>query len=117
MSVIFYLANRLYFRIRMFLKHWYKDGSKNFFHALVNFLEHLDRFFAIEITFKHIFEPLYQDRSFIGHIMGFLFRTARIILAAIVYSTVVLVFAVLYLAWLAVPLFIVFKIIKSYGVL
>jgi len=101
----------------MFFKHWYKDGSKKFFHALIGFLEYLDRFFAIEITFKHIFEPLYQDKSLIGYVMGFLFRIIRIALALIVYLTVVLIFVALYLIWLAIPLFIVFKIIKSYGIL
>ncbi len=117
MSVINYLINRLFFRIRMLFKHWYKDGSKIFFHTLIGFLEYLDRFFAIEITFKHIFEPLYQDKSFIGYVMGFLFRITRIILALIVYSIVVLFFVFLYLIWLAIPPFIVFKIIKSYGIL
>lgn len=117
MSVFIYLINRLFFRIRMLFKHWYKDGSKKFFHTLIGFLEYLDRFFAIEITFKHIFEPLYQDKSFIGYIMGFLLRIMRIISALIVYSMVVSVFVVLYLIWLAIPLFIVFKIIESYGIL
>jgi hypothetical protein len=117
MSAIIYLINRFFFRIWMFLKHWYKDGSKKFFHTLVSFLEYLDRFFAIEITFKNIFAPLYQDRSFIGYIMGFLLRTMRVFLALIVYSMVVSAFAVLYLTWLAIPFFIVFKIFESYGIL
>lgn len=117
MSVVIYLINRFFFRIWMFFKHWYKDGSKKFFHTLVGLLEYFDRFFAIEITFRHIFEPLYQDKSLIGYVMGFLFRMARIILASIVYLAVVLVFVVLYLVWLAIPPFIVFKIVKSYGIL
>lgn len=114
MSAFIYLITRFFSRIRMFLKHWYFDSYKKTFHLLVNFLEYLDKFFAIEINFRHIFEPLYRDRSVMGYVIGFLFRTIRIILALIIYLAVVFVAIFLYLIWLAIPPFAIYKIIQTY---
>jgi hypothetical protein len=65
---------------------------------------------AFKITLKHLFEPLYQDRSFIGYVLGFIFRSGRLIAGALFYFILLAFAAAVYLIWLAVPVFIIFKI-------
>ena len=62
-----------------------------------------DESFAIKITLRHFFEPLYKDYSIIGRILGVIFRTGRIILGGIVYLLIAIIFAVAYIIWLGIP--------------
>ena len=66
-------------------------------------LEAADQTFAIRITLRHFFEPLYKDYSIIGRILGVIFRTGRVIVGGVVYLLITIMFAVVYLVWLAIP--------------
>ncbi|PIU99174.1 hypothetical protein COS59_01170 [Candidatus Wolfebacteria bacterium CG03_land_8_20_14_0_80_36_15] len=109
-KALIYILNRFFSQIADFFKHWYVDGSYFFGQTLISALENLDRFFAFKITLKHLFQPLYQDRTFIGYTLGFFFRAIRIFLGFIVYAIAISLAIVIYLAWLATPLFIIWKI-------
>ena len=76
---LFYLIKQFFFRIFSFLRHWYIDGFVFVWHKLLGALERLDRFFAIKITMRHWLEPLYQDKTVLGYILGFIFRTLRVL--------------------------------------
>jgi len=77
-------------------------------------MESLDRRLAFKTTLKYIFHPLYQDRSFIGYVLGFFFRIARLIVGAAVYAVIIAVSVALYLLWAAAPLCAIFKIISGF---
>ncbi len=62
-----------------------------------------DRSFALAITLRHFFEPLYKDYSIIGRILGIVFRSARIVIGGVFYLVLAFVFAIVYLIWLAIP--------------
>lgn len=105
-----YLLNRAGYRVAEFFRHWYWSS---FFIAsgwMVRLLERLDRFFALRITFKYLFRPLYQDYSLIGYVWGFIFRSLRVLTGGIIYAALILLFLALYLIWLAAPFFIIYKI-------
>ena len=70
-----------------------------------------DRSFAVAITLRHFFEPLYKDYSIIGRILGIVFRSARVAIGAMFYLILALVFVVAYLIWLAIPAVIISLII------
>lgn len=110
-SVLVYLGNRFFYRFREFLRHWYKDGFFFFSRRLIDFLERLDRYFALRITFRHLFKPLYQNYTFIGYFLGFLFRSARLIAAGLIYGLLILIGLAFYLFWAFIPLGIIYKII------
>ncbi len=110
-SGLIYLVNRFFYRIGEFFRHWYKDGFFFFFRGLINFLEQLDRYFALRVTFRYLFQPLYQNYTFIGYVLGFIFRSIRVSIAGLVYLLVILIWLVFYLFWAFIPLGIIYKII------
>ncbi|TSC96122.1 MAG: Uncharacterized protein Athens071426_496 [Parcubacteria group bacterium Athens0714_26] len=110
---VVYLFSRFLHRIIDFTRHWYVDGLLNFMDWTYGLLERFDRFFAFKINVKKWTEPIYQDYSFIGRILGIIFRTVRIFMALIFYAIFILAVAVVFLAWSAVPIFVVYKIINN----
>lgn len=79
-------------------------------HAVVTFLERLDRFFAFKITLRHFGEPLYQDRTILGYALGFFFRIGRIFIGSLVYFFVIVLAVLLYVLWCLAPIYILIKI-------
>lgn len=98
-----YLAGRFAYRIGDFLRHWYVDGFRRFSHATVSVLEVLDRRFALLVTLRHFFVPLYQDYTLIGYIMGIFFRFWRVCIALIMYAVIIVVGAAAYAMWALIP--------------
>ncbi|HUZ92479.1 MAG TPA: hypothetical protein VNG29_00580 [Candidatus Paceibacterota bacterium] len=98
-----YLIYRFAYRVGDFFHHWYYDGSRNFFHGFISFLESLDRTFAVRLTLKFLFHPLYKDYTIVGRILGFIFRSGRILIGVVVYAFFAVIFFAIYLAWLLVP--------------
>lgn len=113
MTAISYLFSRFFYRIYEFLEHWYLGSFKISSHFFISLLESLDRTFAFKITLKNIFEPLYGDRSFLGYILGFFFRSSRIIIGGIIYLIIIILAVAIYLAWLIIPIFIVLQILQN----
>jgi exosome complex RNA-binding protein Rrp4 len=110
---VVYLANRFVYRIFDFFHHWYVDGSRMFGRKFIGALMELDKTFAVRVTLKHFFEPLYKDYTVIGRIMGAIFRTFRVLIGAVVYAVIAVVAVALYVAWISIPLFVAWKIIKG----
>jgi hypothetical protein len=75
----------------------------------MNKFEQIDYVFALKITLRNIFKPLYKDYSFIGHILGFIFRLTRIILSSLIYTVLFIIAAAIYLLWLFLPLILILK--------
>ncbi len=109
-SIVIYLFSAIVNRIACFIKDWYPNTFFKFWNFLLNTLKKLDKTFAIKITIRHWLKPLYQDATIIGYILGFVFRTIRIILAVLIYLTIFIIVMFLYLIWAAVPIFLIIKI-------
>jgi hypothetical protein len=99
-----YLIQRFFYHIFDFFHHWYVDGSRAIANKYILTLEAADQSFAVKITLRHFFEPLYKDYSVIGRILGFIFRTGRIIIGGIVYLLISAAFAIVYVVWLGIPI-------------
>lgn len=98
-----YLIQRFFYHIVDFFHHWYVDGSRVIGNQFMVTLQAIDQAFAIKITLRYFFQPLYKDYSVIGRILGVIFRTGRIILGGIVYILITICSAIVYLIWLAIP--------------
>jgi hypothetical protein len=109
---IVYLAWRLLYRFLDFFHHWYIDGSHAIGRRFMATLTAADRSFAVAITLRHFFEPLYKDYSIIGRIMGIIFRAIRVVIGAVYYLILALAFAAVYFVWLAIPATIIFYAAK-----
>lgn len=104
-----YLAQRFFYRIAEFFRHWYVKSVKIYSNFVLNQLERIDYYFAWKITLKNLFQPLYKDYSVIGYILGFVFRSMRFLVATFVYGAVFAVAAAFYILWLLLPIFLVYK--------
>lgn len=113
MKALIYLLSHFFYRLTDFFKHWYFDSFRFYSHFVISLLEKLDRRIALEITLRHLFRPLYQDEGVIGYILGFVFRTIRLILGIILYSILLTIALFFYLIWSAIPIYLVYKIIKA----
>jgi hypothetical protein len=108
---VVYLARRFFYRFLDFFHHWYVDGSRVIGRHFMATLTAADQSFAVAITLRHFFEPLYKDYSVIGRILGFVFRTIRVIIGGVLYIILALVYALVYLVWIGTPAFIIALII------
>lgn len=72
-----------------------------------------DQRFALAITLRHFFEPLYKDYSIIGRILGIVFRSVRVLIGGACYLILALAFAAVYLIWLAIPAVILIYAAKN----
>lgn len=99
-----YLIHRLWYRIRIFFHHWYIDGTYFFGHLWLAVFFSLERFFALRITLAHFFEPLYQDYSIVGQIIGPIFRLGRVVTGLVVYFFIASFFLFFYILWLTIPI-------------
>jgi hypothetical protein len=110
-----YLAYQFVYRIRTFIYNWYFGGLLFGLHHTMNIILRLDRTFAWRITLRHMFEPLYQDHSLLGHILGFIFRILRLSFGGILYGVVIVFVVALYFLWASIPIFLLYStIFKSY---
>lgn len=106
----YYIFQRILRRFTEFFRHWYVRSFILWTHGILTLLENLDQTFAVAITWRHFGEPLYQDRSIVGHILGFIFRSARIAIGGVIYVVIIILAAALYIGWCAVLPFIIYKI-------
>lgn len=98
-----YLVERLLYRIVEFLRHWYVRSARIYSNFILTKFERLDRRLALVVTLKNLFQPLYKDYTIIGYIIGFIFRSIRLIVASVVYLVFFSIAAVIYLIWLVIP--------------
>ena len=103
-----YLVNRFFYRIFDFGRDWYIGSFLYIGRHTINFLESLDQIFAWRITLKNLFQPLYQDHTIVGHTLGFIFRSLRMIIGGIIYLFIFIIAAAIYLAWIAIPIYVVY---------
>ncbi len=111
--VIVYLFQRLWYQVRLFVYDWYVGGFRAVVGRAMAILAVFDRFWALKITLRYWTKPLYQDQSFLGHALGFVFRTTRLLCGGLLYAVILAVAFCLYAAWAAVPLFIAIKAIHG----
>lgn len=112
MNLLLYLIGGFFYRILEFFEHWYVRSFRIYSHSAISILEKLDRTLAWKITLVNLSQPLYQDRSAIGYILGFIFRLLRLLIGAVVYSLVIAVIVIIYAIWLAIPVYLAYQIVR-----
>lgn len=108
-----YIAVRFAERFLSFFDHWYRGGTHFFWARTMGILTGLDGTFAVVLTVRHLFEPLYQDRTFIGYVLGFIFRVLRVALGLLTYLIVAAAALVLYIGWILLPAFSLYKVLEG----
>ncbi len=110
--VLIYLFSRFVYRIKEFSRHWYIKSFFIYSHFIVSLLEKIDGVFAFKITLRNLFRPLYGDYSVLGYILGFIFRSGRLIVGGTAHLLIIVMAIILYFIWLAAPIYIIYRIIN-----
>lgn len=105
---LLYLGHRALYRLRRFLADWYGGGFLFTWHLVRGLLADLDRTLAFRITIQNLFQPLYQDFTVLGYILGFIFRVLRVAIGLLLYPIVVGLGALGYLLWASAPILILY---------
>ncbi len=92
-----------------FFRHWYAGGFRFFSRTFISLLSNLDRSLAFRVSAKNLFKPMYQDRSAMGYVMGFLFRSIRMAVALVLYVAIGAAFMAAYAVWASVPPYLIAK--------
>ena len=114
-TFLIFVLNRFVFRISEFIRRWYLESAKIYSHFIISLLENLDKTFALKITWRHFTEPLYQDRTVVGYVLGFIFRFFRLLVGAIIYGVLIFLAVIIFICWALLPFFIILKI-TGYGI-
>lgn len=102
-----YILAQLGNRILMFFYNWYIASFFAFSDFFTSVFEALDQTWALRVTARYLFRPLYQDRTIVGFVLGFIFRLGRLIIGSMLYGGVFIVGVSLYLAFAAIPVLII----------
>ena len=84
-----------------------------YWHFVFDQLEAVDRVFALKINVRRWLQPLYGDYTFLGHVLGFIFRTIRIIMGVIVHGIMIVFALLVYFTWIILPLILVYGAITG----
>ncbi|MFZ5392029.1 MAG: hypothetical protein ACOZAR_02430 [Patescibacteria group bacterium] len=95
----------------IFLNWYYRTLTVGLAGIFLDIFSTISQSFAISIMAKHIFEPLYQDYTYAGRVIGFFIRSGRIILGLIVEFIFLLIIGLIMILWVLLPLIIIGKII------
>jgi hypothetical protein len=63
----------------------------------------MDRTFAVRVTVRHFFEPLWGDYSPVGRIIGPIFRACRVLIGGVAYIVIAAIWVIILLAWYSIP--------------
>ncbi len=90
---------------------WYSVGLFKKARSLWFFLKYKEKNLGLFIWLKNIFVPMYGQRDFSGRIISFFIRFFQIIFRGLVLFFWLLGVIFMLLAWIALPVFLVFALI------
>ncbi|MDD5098928.1 MAG: hypothetical protein PHP35_01120 [Candidatus Colwellbacteria bacterium] len=108
--MLLYLVQKAWFVFADSVRHWYAGGFYFFSSRAIGILRFIDRFFAVRINFFHIFQPLYQDRTFLGYFFGFFTRLFKVVSGGVVLAAATVLAAAVYVVWALIPVYLIIKI-------
>ncbi len=108
-EVVSYLISRIPVAIYQFFYDWYVRAFYAFWRRVYVIFKSWDRFIAFRPTLRHWFQPLFQDYTTLGYILGFIFRTSRVVIGGAGMLVIFSVSAAIYFIWASIPIYIGFK--------
>lgn len=89
--------------INQFFWFWYVQSSKDFWNREINFMKGIERDIGVMINLKLIFQPIFGDYSYMGRIIGPIFRLGRVSVGAAIICVSIFVVILIYLIWIILP--------------
>ena len=86
-----------------FFSFWYLTSSKSFWHKEIDFIKGIERDIGVFINMKLIFQPIFGDYSYMGRVIGPVFRMSRVFIGLVIVFASIAVVIVVYLVWIVLP--------------
>ncbi|MCK5490841.1 MAG: hypothetical protein KAI67_03285 [Candidatus Pacebacteria bacterium] len=86
-----------------FLYIWYVSSSRDFWHKEIGFAKGIENEMGAFINLKLLFQPIYGDYSYIGRVIGPIFRFGRVLVGFFMMLISIVVVVVIYLIWIILP--------------
>ena len=86
-----------------FFHFWYVQSSKDFWNREVAFLKQIEKDLGVVINLKLIFQPIFGDYSYMGRIIGPVFRLGRVLIGFIIMVASIFAVVAIYLIWIILP--------------
>lgn len=90
---------------------WYTRGVFKLLLNIKNFLVDMWQTLAVAVWLRNLFVPMYGQRDFAGFMISFFVRLLQIILRTIFFLVLIIVCLAVVVAWLLLPLFLIYQII------
>lgn len=87
-----------------FFSFWYLTSSKNFWQKEVSFIKGIENDIGLLINLRLMFQPIFGDYSYMGRVIGPIFRTGRILFGFIFILLSLVFMVIMYLIWIILPL-------------
>lgn len=92
---------------------WYGPGAVQAARGCFGIVARAARSFGVHIWLKNLFRPMFAQRDIPGRIISFVFRLLTIIFYSVVLALLLVLAVTLFLAWLALPIFLVYEFIRQ----
>ena len=86
-----------------FLYVWYVKSSRDFWHKEIDFVEGIENDMGVFINLKLLLQPIYGDYSYMGRVIGPIFRLGRVIVGFSIMLISSIVVTVIYVIWIILP--------------
>jgi hypothetical protein len=108
------LPIRFFKGIYDFLYFWYVKSSKDFWHRELVFIKDVERDIGLLINLKLLTQPIFGDYSYMGRIIGPIFRLGRVIFGFFLVLISLFAIIVSYVIWLLLPPVAFLMFIKNF---
>jgi len=96
----------------MFFRRWYVNSYFYIYKNTVWIISELEKRWSLKVNALYIFKPLYQQNNLIGFILGFFYRSLKIIFISFIYLIIILGAIISYILWALIIPFMIFKAIN-----
>lgn len=86
-----------------FFSFWYITSSKAFWNKEILFIKGIERDMGVFINLKLLFQPIFGDYSYMGRVIGPIFRMSRVLIGFIIMAISIVAVAAMYLIWIILP--------------
>ncbi len=86
-----------------FLYVWYVKSSRDFWHKEIGFIKGIENDIGVLINLKLLFKPIFGDYSYMGRIIGPIFRLGRVFVGFLIMLISLVVVITVYLLWIILP--------------
>ncbi len=112
-TLIGYFFKQIGFYCSDFIRAYFKGSYSFLFRIYQYHFSRLERGTGLIVNIRYFTIPLWQQYAFVAYLISIPYRAARIILGIVLLTILTLFFSAIYLCWVCLPFYLIFKTISS----